>query len=101
MSPLGVESRISSVVQIASGTAPVSTESSSIVRGRSSRQGRRCNLVDVAHRNRRIPVAGKHHLALLRQLEASVDRVRRLGKDRGVGGPAATPKRTTPAVKER
>jgi len=54
----------------------------------------------VAHRDRGLAVAGEDDLALLGELEAAVDGMRRLREDGGVGGSAAAAERTAAAVEE-
>jgi hypothetical protein len=62
--------------------------------------GRRGDLVDVTHRDVRVAVAREDDLALLGELEPSVDRVRRLREDRRVRGSAAATERAAASVEE-
>ena len=57
--------------------------------------------LQVAKRNRRVPVAGGHDLALLRDLEPAAHRSPGLAKDRAVEAPTPSTDRATTAVEDR
>ena len=63
-------------------------------------QGRRGNGLNMALRQRRIAIAGKDYLALLRDLEEAVDRAGGLGENRAVCGTAAAADSAAAAMHE-
>ena len=72
-----------------------------VVLRRRRQQDRRGDLLEMPARDDRVRVVGGDDLALLGQLEAAVDRARRLPEDRPVRRPAAAPDRAAAAVEER
>src|SRR5690606_23292263 len=72
-----------------------------LIRGCRCGQDRGRDLIDVALSDVGVAVAGEDDLTLLSELEAPIDRVRRLSEDGAVRGSAATAERTAATVEER